>query len=161
MALYPLPDRSHGYSPVTQLVQALGIFGEPLASHDCISAPCRIRNVTCHASDRGGTRRPMTAMRTYRQVAESQQVGESGDESGRLLGSEGLEGLVQEDVGGRRRLAELDVGFVHGDRGFEALLVERRAGRREEAGGRQPQSAAVGQLDELLRGGAADRVFAN
>src|SRR5690348_17713005 len=44
---------------------------------------------------------------------------------------------------------------------LEALLVQRRARRRQVAGGGQPEAGAVGQPDQLLRRGAADGVLAD
>ena len=62
---------------------------------------------------------------------------------------------------GRRRLAELDVGFVDRHGRFEPFLVKRAAVGRQVTRRRQPQAAAVGQLDQLLLRGAADRVLAD
>src|SRR6185295_18301694 len=44
---------------------------------------------------------------------------------------------------------------------FQPLFVEWRARRREIPGRRQPQTAAIRQLDQFLNRRATDRVFAN
>ena len=72
-----------------------------------------------------------------------------------------FEGLVQDRIGGWRRLTELDFRLVDSRRGLEPLLVERRTRRGEVAGGREPQPRAVGQFHQLLRGGTANRAFAD
>ena len=57
--------------------------------------------------------------------------------------------------------AELDVRLIDFDVGRETALVNAFVLRREIAHGRQQQSAAVGQLHELLARGASERAFAD
>ena len=58
------------------------------------------------------------------------------------------------------RLAELDVRLLDCCRRLEPLVLQRRAGRREIPGRRQPEARTVGQLDERLLGRAPDRARA-
>src|SRR5438045_8704003 len=76
--------------------------------------------------------------------------------------SEAFDRLVEDGIGCRRRLPELDgVRLVDGDGRLEAFFVQRRAQGREVAGCREPQARAVRQAHGPPRCGAADRVPAD
>src|SRR5436190_9084737 len=71
----------------------------------------------------------------------------------------GLECLLEDGVGRRCGCAELHVRYVDGDVRREAFLVNGCVFRAEKARGREPQAAAVGQLDEFLQRRASSGVL--
>src|SRR3954462_9071713 len=81
--------------------------------------------------------------------------------SGGLLARQTFDGFVQRRIAGGRSLTEFDVRLVNGDGRRQALLVKRRARRREIPGRGQPEAAAVRQLDEALHRCPSDGVFAD
>ena len=68
---------------------------------------------------------------------------------------------IEDRVRRRRRGTELDVGLVDLDVGLEALAVDGLPVRGQVACVGEPQTAALRQLDQLLKSRASERVLAD